>query len=326
MPLSPAERRPAPAFGSLGYGAANVGNLYRELSDDEALAVLEAAWDEGIRYYDTAPHYGLGLSERRLGAFLQTKPRDEFVLSTKVGRLLRPNPDFAGEQDLENDFAVPASLRREWDFSADGIRRSVDESLERLGLDRVDVLYLHDPERHDLALAEREAIPALAHLRDEGLVRAVGVGSMVTSALLSTARTGLVDLLMVAGRYTLAEQPALAEVLPACEESGIGVVNASVFNSGLLAREMPDETARYEYGAVPPELLAKVRRIATIGQRYDVTLPTLALQFALRHPVVRTVVVGSSKPAQIRANAQSMRAEVPEQLWSELASEGLIPA
>jgi D-threo-aldose 1-dehydrogenase len=197
MPHSPADPRPTPDFGAIGYGAANVGNLYRELSDDEALAVLEAAWDEGIRYYDTAPHYGLGLSERRLGAFLQTKPRDEFVLSTKVGRLLRPNPDFAGEQDLENDFAVPASLRREWDFSADGIRRSVEESLERLGLDRVDVLYLHDPERHDLALAEREAIPALAHLREEGLVRAVGVGSMVTDALLSTARTGLLDLLTI---------------------------------------------------------------------------------------------------------------------------------
>lgn len=314
------------AFGPLGYGAANVGNLYRALTDDEATAVLEAAWEAGIRYWDTAPHYGLGLSERRLGAFLATKPRDEFVLSTKVGRLLRPNPDWAGEQDLAHDFAVPANLRRVWDLSAAGIRTSLEESLERLGLDRVDVLFLHDPEQHDLEQATGEALPALAELRDAGVVRAVGVGSMVPEALTRGAASGSADLLMVAGRFTLAEQPAAADVLPACERSGVGIVNASVFNSGLLAREMPDASARYEYGAVPAELLDRVRRIAAVCRAHGTSLPTAALQFALRSPLVRTVVVGSSRPAQIRDNADRMREQVPEELWAELAADGLIPA
>ena len=159
-------------FGALSYGAANVGNLYRPLSDDQAHAVLEAAWNTGIRYFDTAPHYGLGLSERRLGDFLATKPRDEYIVSTKVGRLLRANPEGLRRLDTANDFAVPADLKRVWDFSADGIHRSLDESLTRLGLDSIDILYLHDPEKYDLALGISAAIPALAALRDEGL----GVG------------------------------------------------------------------------------------------------------------------------------------------------------
>jgi len=165
-------------FGALSYGAANVGNLYRALSDEQAHAVLEAAWNAGIRYFDTAPHYGLGLSERRLGDFLATKPRREYKISSKVGRLLRANPEGRGRLDIENDFVVPADLTRAWDFSADGIRRSLDESLARLGLDSIDILYLHDPEKYDLALGISTAIPALAALRDEGLVAGIGVGSM----------------------------------------------------------------------------------------------------------------------------------------------------
>ena len=165
---------------TLCHGAANVGNLFRELSDDDAWAVLDAAWESGIRFYDTAPHYGLGLSERRLGAFLQTKPRDEYVLSTKVGRLLRPNPDHAGGLDTANDFHVPDDLQRVWDFSADGIRTSLDESRERLGIERIDLLYLHDPERHDLDLALAEALPALEQLRADGEVTALGIGSTVS--------------------------------------------------------------------------------------------------------------------------------------------------
>ena len=180
--MRPSESR-VPALPRLGYDAANIGNLFREVTDDQAWAILDAAWESGIRYYDTAPHYGLGLSERRLGAFLRTKPRDEFVLSTKAGRLLRPNPDDDGGLDLANDFHVPTTVRREWDFSADGIRASLDESLERLGLDRVDILYLHDPERHDLQLALREGFPALEQLRGDGAVVAIGIGSMVADAL-----------------------------------------------------------------------------------------------------------------------------------------------
>jgi len=310
----------------LGYGAANVGNLYRELSDEAAWDVLETAWDLGVRYFDTAPHYGLGLSERRLGAFLRTKPREEFVLSTKVGRLLRPNPAGAGTLDLDNDFAVPADLARVWDFSADGIRSSVEESLERMGLDRIDILYLHDPERHDLDLALREAVPALAALRDEGVVRAIGVGSMDTAALLASARTGALDLLMVAGRYTLAEQPAREEVVPECARQGMGIVTASVFNSGLLARDAPSADARYEYGEVPLEVLERVRRIAALCADFGVSLPAAALQYTLRDPVVRSVVVGSSRPEQLRQNVERMLLDIPEALWATLAEEGLVPA
>jgi D-threo-aldose 1-dehydrogenase len=200
--------------GPLGFGGANVGNLWSAMSDDEAWALLEAAWDGGIRYFDTAPHYGLGLSERRLGAFLATKPREEFVLSTKVGRLLRPSPSTAHLLDDANNFVVPADLRRVWDFSRDGVRRSVEESLQRLGLDAVDVLYLHDPEEFGLDAALASGIPAAVELREEGAVTAVGVGSKSTAALAAAVRTGALDLLMVAGRLTLLEQPACEEFVP----------------------------------------------------------------------------------------------------------------
>ncbi|SEB75563.1 D-threo-aldose 1-dehydrogenase [Paramicrobacterium humi] len=314
----------------IGYGAANVGNLYRALSDEQAWEILQAAWDAGVRYFDTAPHYGLGLSEKRLGAFLQSKPRDQFTVSTKVGRLLRPNPDFAGELDEANDFAVPADLRREFDFSAAGIRASVEESLERTGLDRFDVLYLHDPERADVPqpLEERldSALTAMAELRDTGSVRAIGVGSMTTNALLESAQSGQVDLLMVAGRYTLAEQPALAEVIPACRERGVGIVNASVFNSGLLAKDAPSADARYEYGGVPADVLERVTAIAGVCRDFDVPLPAAALQYTLREPVVRSVVVGASRAAQMRQNVERMNLAIPEEFWIELATRELIPA
>lgn len=320
--LEPAEL----PFGTLSYGAANVGNLYRALTDDEARATLNAAWDTGIRYFDTAPHYGLGLSERRLGAFLATKPRNEFVISTKVGRLLRPNPDGVGRLDDENDFAVPADLRRVWDFSVDGIRRSLEESLERLGLDSVDIVYLHDPERYDLDRALETGIPGLTALRDNGLVSAIGLGSMSVDALLSGARTGALDLLMIAGRFTLADQSATDEILPECRTRGIGVVTAAVFNSGLLAARKPGVNSRYDYGDVPADVLARVNSTAAVCSDFGIELPAAALQYTLREPSVRTVVVGASRPEQIRQNAERMNAAIPEELWTTLATEGLIPA
>ncbi len=314
---------PLPA---LGYGAANVGNLFRPLDDEEAWAVLEEAWDSGIRYFDTAPHYGLGLSERRLGAFLSTKPREEYVLSTKAGRLLRRNPHpGAGGLDTANDFHVPDDLLRVWDFSEDGIRRSLEESRERLGISRIDILYLHDPERHDLALALAEAIPALAALRAEGEVGAIGVGSMVSEALAAAVRGADLDIVMVAGRYTLLEQPAAVDVLPACEETGTGVVAASVFNSGLLAQSEPTRDGRYEYGGLPDALWERLVRIAAVCRAHGVPLPAAAIQFPLRAPSVRSVVVGGSRPAQLRQNAEYAALPLPAELWAELSAEGLIP-
>jgi D-threo-aldose 1-dehydrogenase len=311
-------------LGPLGYGAANVGNLYRAMTDDEAWAVLDAAWESGIRYFDTAPHYGLGLSERRLGAFLATKPRDEFVLSTKVGRLLRPSPDTAEQLDDAHLFAVPAGLRRIWDFTADGVRRSLDESLGRLGLDAVDILYLHDPEEDNLGRALANGVPALVTLREEGLVTAIGVGSKSTDALLAGVRSGELDLVMIAGRYTLVEQPALDELIPACRAAGVGVVAAAVFNSGLLSSARPGAGARYEYGEVPTDVLQRAQRTDAICGEYGIALPVAALQFPLREPTVRAVVVGAEAPGQVRENVERIGAAVPHELWERLRAEGLV--
>ncbi|WP_406248617.1 aldo/keto reductase [Microbacterium sp. M] len=309
----------------LGYGAANVGNLFRALTDDEAWEILDAAWESGIRYFDTAPHYGLGLSERRLGAFLQTKPRDEFVLSTKVGRLLRPNPEHTGGLDTAHDFHVRDDLMRAWDFSDAGIRASLDESRERLGLERIDMLYLHDPERHDLDLAIDSAFPALERLRAEHEVSEIGIGSMVSEALTRAVREADLDTIMVAGRFTLLEQPAAADVLPACDDTGTGIVAASVFNSGLLAQSEPRRDGRYEYGALPDQLWARLVRIADVCRAHDVPLPAAAIQFPLQAASVRSVVVGGSRPAQLRQNAEYAALGIPADLWAELADEGLIP-
>lgn len=306
----------------LGLGCANLGNLYAAMTDEQAWAILTTAWDGGIRYFDTAPHYGLGLSERRLGAFLSTKPRSEYVVSTKVGRLLRPSPHSADRSDDEHHFVVPASLDRVWDVSAVGVRRSVEESLERLGLDSVDVLYLHDPEEHDLALALRSAVPALVDLREKGVVRAVGLGSKSTQALVAGVRTGALDLLMVAGRLTLLDRSALAEVAPECRTRDVGIVAAAVFNSGLLSARSPKADARYDYGNVPADVLARTRRIEQVCRQHGVELSVAALQFPLLEPAVRCVVAGAGEPAHVKENLARMQVDVPPGLWAQLRADG----
>jgi D-threo-aldose 1-dehydrogenase len=314
-------------LGPLGFGGANLGNLFTAMSDEDAAGVLDAAWECGIRYFDTAPHYGLGLAERRLGAFLAGKPRDEFVVSTKVGRMLRPSPETSDESDEEGGFVVPADQMRVWDASADGVRRSLEESLERLGLDRVDVLFLHDPDEYDdMERSVRTAVPALVGLREEGLVHAVGIGSKSVAAHLAGVRTGGLDLLMVAGRYTLLEQPAAAELLPECRARGVGMVVAGAFNSGLLATSQPGPGARYEYGAAPDEVIARAQRLAAVCAEHGIELPVAALQFPLREPVVRSVVLGATEPAHVRQNVERAAAVVPDELWAHLAAEGLVPA
>ncbi|MGN6199566.1 aldo/keto reductase [Humibacter sp.] len=310
----------------LGFGAASIGNLYRAVSDERAHDALDAAWNGGIRYFDTAPHYGLGLSERRLGAFLRAKPRDEFVLSTKVGRLLEPNTDFAGGRDLAHQFDVPDDHVRRFDPSEAGIRRSLEDSLERLGLDRVDILYLHDPDVYDLDRGLREGLPALAKLRDEGLVRQIGIGVNDAAVAARAVREGDLDLVMIAGRYTLLEQPALDELFPACRERGVRVVAAAVYNSGLLASSTPAAEATYNYSAAPAELVERAREIARICAEHDVELPAAALQFPLRDPIVASVVVGTANPDAVRQNLQRMQAPIPDDLWAALAAGGFIPA
>ena len=323
LPAGPSSKPNASPDMRLGFGAANLGNLRTAMTDEIAKAILTEAWDGGIRYFDTAPHYGLGLSERRLGAFLRTKPRDEFLISTKVGRLLRPRPEWDGEQDDEG-FDVPGSMGRVVDFSEAGIRASHAESLERLELDRVDILYLHDPERTDIDAGLKHAIPALQAMREEGIVSAIGVGSMSVSALRASADTAGVDLLMVAGRLTLAEQPLVPEVIDRCRERGIGIVNASVLNSGLLASDDPSADSRYDYGEVPAELLERVARIRSVCHRFGVPLPTAALHYASGLDVVRSVVLAGSKPGQIGQSLRRLRGAVPKELWSALIKDHLV--
>lgn len=300
----------------LGFGAAQLGNLYRATSEEEADGAVRAAWEAGIRYFDTAPHYGIGTSERRLGQRLAAYPREEYVVSTKVGRLLLPGPGTG--DDLENAFAVPDDHVREWDYSEAGVRRSHQESLDRLGLDRVDILFAHDPEEGPTEQVFAEGLPALARMREEGLVRAVGVGSKDADVLTRAVRTGLIDLVMLSGRYTLLEQHAADELLEACVEHRVGIVAVSVFNSGLLAQHRVPDEATYEYAQAPAEIIARARELADIAERHGAQLPDLAVQFPLRHPAVRSVVLGMRTEAQVRSNADRMNAQIPEAAWEDV--------
>nr|WP_286179992.1 aldo/keto reductase [Arthrobacter sp. ISL-95] len=305
-------------LGKLGFGGAGIGNLYRAIPDGEALATVLAAWDAGIRYFDTAPHYGLGLSEQRLGAVLRDKPRDEFLISTKVGRLLEPNA--SGGQDPEG-FDVPAATRRVWDFSEKGIRRSIEDSLDRLGLDHVDIAYLHDPDVHDLQAGISQGLPALEKLRSEGVIRAIGVGINSAEAALECVEAADLDLVMLAGRYTLLEQPGVP-LLQRCVERSTGVVSVGAYNSGLLARPDVPEDAHYNYDQAPPEVLERARALAGVCRDFGVELPTAALQFPLRHPAVVNVTAGATSPEQVVTNAARMEAPVPEELWEALERVG----
>ncbi|GAA1137683.1 aldo/keto reductase [Kribbella jejuensis] len=307
-----------------GLGCAPLGNLFRQFSDTEADAILEAAWAGGVRYFDTAPHYGLGLSERRLGRFLATKPRDEYVVSTKVGRLIRENPSWDGAAMDDDGFVVPARVRRQLDYSATGVRASVEESLQRTGLDRIDILYVHDPERSGVPGATESAMAALAELRDEGAVSAIGTGSLGVDALLASARTGLADVLMVANRYTLLDQSVVPELLQACDEYGVRIVAAAVFNSGLLASS-PRRDAKYDYETVPEDVFTRAVEIDKICAAHGVALPAAALQYPLRDPRVISVVAGAADPGQIRENLAHLGSAVPPALWVELTERGLVP-
>ncbi len=306
-----------------GLGIAPLANLAHEVDEDVVWAALEAAWDVGIRYYDAAPHYGLGLGERRLGAFLATKPRDEFILSTKVGRLLVPNP--AGVQPDDAGFAVRSPLMRRLDYSADGVRRSLDESLERLGLDRVDVVFVHDPDDHrDEAL--EGAFPALDALRRDGTIVSYGAGMNQSAMLAEFVRLTDLDIVMCAGRYTLLEQGPLDDLLPVALERGVSVVAAAVFNSGLLARNRPPADATYDYAPVQRHILDRANAIADVCESHGVPLPAAALQFPLGHPAVATVCTGARSAEQVTANAAQFSVGIPDALWSDLAAAGLVRA
>ncbi|XKK60685.1 aldo/keto reductase [Streptomyces sp. ARC32] len=307
--------------GELSFGAAGIGNLFTPVTDDQAEQTVTAAWEAGMRYFDTAPHYGLGLSERRLGAALRHRPRDEYVLSTKVGRLLEPAD--TGGTDLTAGFAVPATHRRVWDFSADGVRRSLADSLERLGVDRVDIAYLHDPDDH-VEQALDEAYPALERLRGEGVLGAIGVGMNQAETPARFVRETDIDAVLLAGRYSLLDQHGLADLLPLAVDRGIGVVVGGVFNSGLLADPRPG--APFDYATAPEHLLARAVDLQTVCTRHGVPLRAAALRFPLGHPAVTSVLVGPRSAAEAEDAATLLHRPVPDALWEEIKERGLLPA
>jgi D-threo-aldose 1-dehydrogenase len=350
MPVSPFEKVPLGRtqlkVTRLGFGMAPLGGLYAPVSDEQAAETLGHAWQLGIRYYDAAPLYGYGLAEQRLGRLLQARPHSEWVISTKVGRLLYPLDEVLAHPEWDRDWQrlgsvtgigpdeTPDEDRNDWyyrgvpdmrpvyDYSYDGVMRSVDASLKRTGLDRLDILWIHDPDTH-WEQAIGGAYPALAELRRQGVVSAIGAGMNQAEMLTRFAREGDFDAFMCAGRYTLLDQPALKELLPLCEEKGIAIVIAGVMNSGLLANPGPD--SHFDYGPAPKEWIAKALRLKAVCERHDVPLRAAALQFVFAHPVVATVVAGVRTVGHLDDTVAMMQVPIPGELWDDLRAEGLLP-
>lgn len=303
----------------LGMGAAPLGGLFTEVTDEQAFEAVAAAVDRGIRYVDTAPLYGHGLSEIRLGKALRRlgERAAGVAVSTKVGRLLRPGTD------PTTIFRGVPPLRPVFDFSHDGVWRSLDESLDRLGRDRVDIVHVHDPDDFgDQAVAE--ALPALVELREQGVIGAVGAGMNQAAMLARFVREADIDCVLLAGRYTLLDQSGLDELLPLCEERGVAVIAAGVFNSGVLADPTPGAT--YDYAPASDEVLSRAQRIGQVCRSHGVELAAAAVQFPAAHPAVRAVLVGARSAAEAAEAARLAEVPIPGELWSDLRSQGLLPA
>jgi D-threo-aldose 1-dehydrogenase len=304
----------------LMFGGAPIGGLFAPVDEDAALATLEAAWAAGIRAFDTAPHYGVGLSERRIGRFLAGRPRGEYVLSTKVGRLLEPASQSTSVEGAEGFYGTP-KLTRVRDYSRDGVLASLEASLDRLGTGHIDIALIHDPDDHGPEALDG-AYPALADLRAQGVIGAVGVGmNQVEMLEWFLPRTDL-DCVLVAGRYTLLDTRAAAALLPECQRRGVGVLAGGVFNSGVLAD--PGPAATYDYQPAQPDVVERARRIAAVCARHGLPIGAAALQFALRHPAVTAAVVGARSPGEIGTDVGYLAGQVPDALFEELAAEGLL--
>jgi|SRR4051794_27978992 D-threo-aldose 1-dehydrogenase len=301
----------------LGLGLAPIAGLFAPVGEQQAHDTVERAWQLGIRYFDTAPLYGNGLSERRAGRVLAGKPRSEFALSTKVGRLLR-----AGGGDVQDLWAEHTDVAPVFDFSGPGVVTSYAESLDRLGLDRADILHVHDPDEHmEQALAE--AVPALAELRAAGRVRAVSAGMNQAKALAELVRTGLLDSVLLAGRYTLLDQSGADELLPLCADRGVSVIAGGVFNSGLLADPRPGAT--YNYVPADEAQMARALALRAVCERHGVPLRAAAVQFPFSHPAVACVLVGARSPEEVEDAVRMSAVPVPDALWRDMRAEGLLP-
>lgn len=320
-------------FTEIGFGTAPLGNLYRAIPDTEARATLDRAWEAGLRYFDTAPLYGFGLAETRLNGFLRGKPRDAYVLSTKIGRLLQAVPP-SQRDGIGKWFDVP-SRKEIYDYSYDGVMRSLEFSLERLGVDRIDILFAHDLDTfnhgsRDALQARLEELMgggyrALLRLREEGVIRAFGAGVNEWQPCQWLLERGDFDLFLLAGRYTLLEQEALESFLPMCETRGVGIVIGGPYNSGILATG-PRAGAYYNYDPAPPEILERVARIEAVCERHGVRMLDAAFQFPLRHPAVVSVIPGGQGVGEMEANLAASRATIPDALFAELKESGLMRA
>jgi aryl-alcohol dehydrogenase-like predicted oxidoreductase len=301
----------------IGLGTGSIAGLFSPVAGDVAAATLRTAWDAGIRYFDTAPHYGPGHAEERLGAFLTGLGPElmrEAVVSTKVGRLLVPGRSAPGTDGFHNG----AALARRWDYSREGVYQSLSDSLERSGLDRFDVVLIHDPDDHWTEAVD-QAYPALARLRDEGAIRAIGVGMNQAEMLTGFVTETDLDCVMVAGRYTLLDRRAADELLPLCRRRDVAVLVAGVLNSGVLAG--PDPGSHFDYAPAPEPVLAQARRMAERCAAYDVPLAAAALQFPLRNAEVTGIVLGARSPAEVTADLAMAEMEIPDALWEELDDE-----
>lgn len=320
-------------FTEMGFGTAPLGNLLGTVTEKAAQDTLEAAWKAGMRYYDTAPLYGAGLSETRLNHFLRGKKRADYIVSTKVGRLLQVSKP-SERLGIGKFFDIP-SRREIYDYSYDGVMRSLEFSLERLGIDSVEILFVHDIDifNHGTAAARdahvetlmKSGYKALVKLRDEKVIKAFGGGVNEWEVCEILARRGDFDLFLLAGRYTLLEQKALASFLPLCEERGIGIVLGGPYNSGILAVG-PKPGATYNYSKAPKAILERVRRIEAVCRRHKVKLPEAALRFPLAHPSVVSVIPGGVTPDHVKINVRTLAAKIPKTLWRDLKTEGLMDA
>ena len=333
--FDPLERRPlghtALRVTRLGFGAASIGGLYREVADADGIAVVRLAVERGIRYFDAAPLYGYGNAERRLGAGLAGLPRDDYVLSTKVGRLLVPRDAIEPGMDVDRQaldgiedayyFGTPP-VRPVFDYGYDAVMRSVEESLARLGTGRIDILYIHDPDDH-WEQAISGAYPALERLRSEGVVRAIGAGMNQSAMLARFAREGDFDVFLVAGRYTLLDQDAMTELLPICERRGISVVIGGVLNSGILGD--PRSASRFNYAPAPPAVLERAAALRAACDRHGVPIKAAAVQFVLAHPVVASVLAGVRTAAHLDELLALASSPIPAELWADLRAARLIP-
>ncbi|MFB6819824.1 aldo/keto reductase [Streptomyces sp. NPDC056347] len=293
----------------LGIGTAPLGGLFEEVGDADAAATLRAAAEAGISYFDTAPRYGHGLAEERLGRLLGPSGVTDPVISTKTGWLLRPRPD-----------GSPGEVITDW--TERGIRESLESSLTRLGRDSVDILYLHDPDNYPDEI-RRTAYPAVRRLRDEGLIRAIGFGMNHSGPLASYVAEFDVDVVLIAGRFSLLDHEALGTLLPLCARTGTAVVVGGVFNTGLLADPSPD--AMFNYRPVPARALERARQCRKLCEEYGVPLTAAAIQFPLLHGAVGSVVLGCRSAAEVTANAAAARFPVPDELWQRLAGAGFVP-